>query len=223
MAQRILLVLAAGLVTACGGGDSGTGPGPGPLTIVVATGGGDLQTGAPGTQLATPHRVLVSRGGQPSAGQQVSWSITTGGGTLTAASSTTGANGIAETRLTLPGAPGPVFVQASLSGASGSPVTFTAAAVLPGQYVAVGVVNNLFEPAAVTVQAGGTVLFQWPAGSRDHNLIPIAPTTLPNAPVVRSGPFVVEQIFPTPGTYGYFCSVHATATSGSMRGQVIVQ
>lgn len=31
----------------------------------------------------------------------------------------------------------------------------------------------------------------------------------------------VEQIFPVAGIYGFFCSVHATATSGS-RGQVIV-
>ncbi len=28
--------------------------------------------------------------------------------------------------------------------------------------------------------------------------------------------------FPTPGAYRYFCSLHATATAGSMRGTVVV-
>jgi len=115
------------------------------------------------------------------------------------------------------------LVQATAAGVAGSPRIFSASAVVAGQFVTVQVVNNLFEPNLVTINRGGTVLFQWLSGSRDHNLIPIAPGTIPNAPVVRDGPSSVEQIFPVAGTYGFFCSVHATATSGSMRGQVIVQ
>lgn len=195
---------------------------PPQLVMGFASPSGDGQSGAPGAMLGSPFRVLVTRNGVPVAGQMVTWSLLSGGGSLSPTSSTTSAVGVAESRLTLGSVPGASVVQATSSGVEGSPV-FSSSAVVPGQFATVQVVNNLFEPSQVTITQGGTVLFQWPSGSRDHNLVPIAPATIPNAPVVRNGPFGVEQIFQVAGTYGYFCSVHATATTGSMRGLVIVQ
>jgi plastocyanin len=86
----------------------------------------------------------------------------------------------------------------------------------------VDVENNHFDPSSVTIQAGGTVLFVWPSTARDHDIIPVAPQTMPRQPTVRDGPFSHEETFTTVGTYRYFCSVHGSANSG-MRGEVVVQ
>lgn len=219
----IILALAGLSLLACGGAGGTDPPPPGGITLAFASPSGDGQSGAPGAPLPSPLRVALTRGGVPVAGRTITWSLVTGSGGLSASSSTTDASGIAETSLTLGSTVGGRLVQATAAGVEGSPRIFSASAVVAGQFVTVQVVNNVFEPNLVTINRGGTVLFQWLSGSRDHNLIPIAPGTIPNAPVVRDGPSSVEQIFPVAGTYGFFCSVHATATSGSMRGQVIVQ
>lgn len=217
-----LSIAATITLLACGGeGEVIVAP-PSPITMAFASQSGDGQSGAPGSILGSPFRVIVTHGGAAVAGQTVNWSLLSGGGSLSPTSSTTNASGIAESRLTLATTPGGSLVQAAASGVEGSPV-FSASAVVPGQFATVLVVNNLFEPSQVTIAPGGTVLFQWPSSARDHNLIPIPPAIIPNAPIVRSGPFSVEQTFQVPGSYGFFCSVHATATTGSMRGQVIVQ
>jgi plastocyanin len=105
---------------------------------------------------------------------------------------------------------------------SGSPITFNAAAVVPGQFAQVDVGNNFFEPASVTVSPGGTVSFRWASGARGHNIVPVAPATRPSQSTLRDGPFTHEETFPTAGTYRYFCSAHGTDNSG-MRGTVVVQ
>ena len=217
-----LIVAATLTLLACGGeGDDVVVP-PSPTTMAFASPSGDGQSGAPGSILDSPFRVIVTQSGAPVAGQTVTWSLVTGGGSLSSTSTTTDAAGVAVSRLTLGSTTGAIQVQAASFGVAGSPV-FSASAVVPGQFATVQVANNLFEPSQVTIAPGGTVLFQWLSSARDHNLVPIAPATIPNAPIVRSGPFGVEQIFQVPGSYGFFCSVHATATTGSMRGQVIVQ
>ncbi len=218
-----VLAMASMFLLACGGAGGIDPSPPGTITLAFASPSGDGQSGAPGVPLPAPFRVVITQGGVPVAGRTINWSLLTGSGSLSASSSTTDASGMAETRLTLGSTVGGRLVQATAAGVAGSPRIFSASAVVAGQFVTVQVVNNLFEPNLVTINRGGTVLFQWLSGSRDHNLIPIAPGTIPNAPVVRDGPTSVEQIFPVAGTYGFFCSVHATATSGSMRGQVIVQ
>lgn len=217
------LAMASMFLLACGGAGGIDPSPPGTITLSFASPSGDGQSGAPGAPLPAPFRVAITQNSVPVPGRTINWSLVTGSGSLSPTSSTTDASGIAETRLTLGSTAGGRLVQATAAGVDGSPRIFSASAVIPGQFVTVQVVNNLFEPNLVTITRGGTVLFQWPSGSRDHNLIPIAPGTIPNAPVVRDGPSSVEQIFPVAGSYGFYCSVHATATSGSMRGQVIVQ
>jgi plastocyanin len=82
-----------------------------------------------GQPLAEPIRVLVTQDGQPLAGATVTWSTTAVGATLDPATTATDNSGAATNTWTLGTAAGAQTAQASLSGASGSPVTFNATAV----------------------------------------------------------------------------------------------
>ena len=89
---------------------------------------GDGQEGPVGEQLAKPYVVSVlDQDGSAFAGAVVSFSVTAGGGTLSAATVTTDANGRAATRLTLGSEPGTNTVEATVEGLE--PVTFTATAI----------------------------------------------------------------------------------------------
>jgi plastocyanin len=125
---RVLLLGIA--LSACGGGDGdGNGGTPPPSTAITknVTGNGDAQIGTVGQPLSQPVRVLVTEDGQPLAGATVTWSTTAAGASLAASSTTDGA-GIASNNWTLGTVSGPQTAQASLTGASGSPVTFNATA-----------------------------------------------------------------------------------------------
>jgi plastocyanin len=220
--RQLPAVTASLLLAACGGSsdpvDTGT-----KLIIALASPSGDGQTGTPGTPLDQPFRVLMANGSaQPEPGRTVTWAVTAGGGSLSPVTSTTDANGIATTRLTLGPSTGLNRVTASSPGANGSPRPFTATGVIPGEFIQVDVNNNSFSPASATIAAGGTVLFRWPEGARQHNIVPVAPQTKPSAPTVVDGPATHEETFPTRGTYNYFCSVHGSA-NGGMRGTIVVQ
>ena len=85
---------------------------------------GDNQSGTPGNALAAPFVVEVQdEDGEPLTGHSVTFSVTAGGGSLSATSATTNANGRAQTTLTLGSAPGINSVQASVSGVDS--VTFS--------------------------------------------------------------------------------------------------
>ncbi len=207
-------------LASCGGGGGGTGPGN-ELTLSLAAPSGDAQAASPLTVLA-PFRVRAQMGALPASGLVVSWAIVAGQGTLSTPSSVTDAQGLAQVTLTLGLNGGLSQVRATLTGAAGSPITFTATAVIPGQFVQVEVENDQFDPASVQLTVGGTVAWVWAGSSRQHNILPIAPATRPNQPTVRDGPFTYEDTFPAPGTYRYYCSIHGTPNSG-MRGEVVVQ
>ena len=85
---------------------------------------GDNQTGTPGNALANPFVVEVQdEDGEPLSGHSVTFSVTAGGGSLSATSARTNANGRAQTTLTLGSALGVNSVQASVSGVDS--VTFS--------------------------------------------------------------------------------------------------
>ena len=94
---------------------------------------GNNQTVAPGSTLPTAPSVIVKdSGGGAVAGVTVTFSVAAGNGTITGAAVTTGADGIARVgSWTLPSAPGTYALTASLPGAGGSPVTFTAMGTAP--------------------------------------------------------------------------------------------
>jgi plastocyanin len=115
------------LLSGCGGGGDGGTP---PSTTVIAkasANNGDAQTATVGQPLENPLQVVVTDAGAASAGATVTWA-TTAGGTLDPASAVTDANGIATTDWTLGTTSGSQTATATLSGANGSPVTFTATA-----------------------------------------------------------------------------------------------
>jgi plastocyanin len=217
-----ILILSA----ACGGGGGGDDGGvtpPQTLSVAAATPSGSGQTAAAGTQLANPLRVIVRRGSTPVSGTAVTWSATSGGGQVTPTSSTTDGTGIASTRWTLGPSVGGQLASAAVAGATNSPVTFSATATGTGPGASVVTVeNNLFSPSTITVPANTTVRWDWAAGSLQHNITPIQPATIPSDPTTSSAPHSYQVTFTTPGSYGYYCTVHGTPTSG-MRGTVVVQ
>jgi len=219
----ILLRLCATLPTAgmtgCGGGGDSNGPGSGGPTISKATPDGDRQSGRAGTILPAPLRVVVSEGGQPVAGKTVSWQIESGGGSANPASAATDASGIASTTITLSGSAGEMRITASATDTRGGPLPFTA--LVAGSSATVRVTNNTFQPQIAAVTEGGTVTFEWTAGSLQHNLIPDGGKDRPNDPAVRDAPFTLQVMFPAAGVYEYHCSVHGSAGSG-MYGTIVV-
>ena len=98
-------------------------PNPRALTVI----GGEEQQGPLDSQLDSPFAVEVrDQYGDPLEGAEVTFAVTAGGGTLSAAVDTTDAEGRAVTTLTLGREPGTNTVVASVAGLE--PVTFTAGA-----------------------------------------------------------------------------------------------
>lgn len=101
----------------------------------VAAAAGDGQTTPVGTQVPVRPAILVrDAGGTPVAGVPVTFAVASGGGTITGADATTGADGVATVGgWTLGGTAGSNTLKATVSaaGVAGNPVTFTATAV-PG-------------------------------------------------------------------------------------------
>ncbi len=204
------------MLASCGGGDGM--PNPNGLVIAKANPSGDNQAGRSSGTLADPLRVLIAEGGTPRSGTTVTWQVTQGGGSVNPTSAPTNASGIASTVVTLGGTVGEMRIQASASGTSGGPLTFTA--ITAGASATVQVNNNQFQPQVTGVTAGGTVSFVWGNGSTQHNLVPDG-GNLPSDPTIRDGPFTRDVVFPSAGTFRYHCSVHGAAGAG-MNGTVIV-
>lgn len=100
-----------------------TGPDPAILTPVTAS---NNQRGIAGFALSIPLSVRVtSSSGAPLIGVTVTWTVTSGGGTVSPATSVTNDNGVAETRWTLGTTEGVQTVQATANGTS---TTFSATA-----------------------------------------------------------------------------------------------
>jgi hypothetical protein len=108
-----------------------------PFDVTVTSGsastlsmlGGNNQTGTVGEELDAPLVVRVTdAGGNPVAGVTVSWAVTGGGGSISPGSSTTNGSGEASATRTLGTTAGSQTAAATVSGLSGSPVSFTATA-----------------------------------------------------------------------------------------------
>ena len=113
---------------------------------------GDNQSGTPGNALANPFVVEVQdEDGEPLTGHSVTFSVTAGGGSLSATSATTNANGRAQTTLTLGSALGVNSVQASVTGVDS--VTF-----------------NTSIDAKILVTAANRPVMYWIAGGGLYSL-----------------------------------------------------
>lgn len=136
------------------------------LRFLISVVSGNNQSGAVGTALGSPLVVKVSdASGNPVAGRTVTFAITSqptgaAGATLSAASATTGSDGLASTSLTLGNRVGTYAVTAAVSGLPGLQVAFNANAsataattltLVSGDSQSVPVLTTLAAPLVVKV------------------------------------------------------------------------
>ena len=213
---------AAATLTGCGSGaDAGPGPSPATLSVAKASPSGDGQSGTPGQALAAPIRIAAVRGGSPEAGVSVTWTAT-GTGSLAPASGVTDANGIAATVWTLGQEQGTQSAQAVVSGATGSPVIFSATAAggggapLSASVILRTIGGNRFDPSAVTIAQGGTVTWIW--GDGQHDVTSTGTPSFQSSGAPNDPPRQYAVTFNAAGLYNYACTVHP-----GMSGRVTVQ
>jgi len=208
------------VVAACG--DNGqTEPVPSLTMEKAPTKSGDGQTGAPGDALPLPLRVLVTRGGEPVGQVSVNWSTPDGGGI--GPTTVSGTDGFAEAPWTLGPAEGKQTARASVTGATNSPIIFTATAEPAGPApVVITVLNNSFIPATVNVEPGQTVTWVWDDAAQGHNVTPDASAPPGEGSTLFDAPHTYSYTFTTPGTYRYYCSNHGSKGGVGMSGAVTV-
>ena len=139
----------------------------------TATKSGDAQTGTAGQALPSALRVVVTRDGTPEPDVAVTWSAAAGG--IGPSPDQTDANGESTSLWVLGDQAGPQSASASVTGATGSPVTFTATALSGPAPVTVQVLGptggNRFDPADISVATGTTVTWEWGDGALDHSVV----------------------------------------------------
>ena len=205
---------------------SGTSPtittvaGP-PSKISASAGTG--QSATVGTAVATSPAVLVTdANNNPVSGTTVTFAVTGGGGSVTPASVTTNASGIAAAGWTLGTTAGTNTLTATASGLSGSPVTFTATGTAgpATKYVVTAGTTSPVAGASTTISAQladqygnavGTsgITVTWSKSGSGGSLGATSSTT--------SGSGIATVSFTTGTTAGTTYTVTASSTSPSVR------
>lgn len=130
-----LLIGIAGITALAYACSSGSTNPPPPHTYTITKFGGDSQVGAAGTALGAVLVVYVKDERDSSvAGATVTWTAATGGGNVASATSQTDLDGHATIQRTLGSGAGFQTTTASLSGATGSPITFTSISEIGGAF-----------------------------------------------------------------------------------------
>jgi len=139
--------------------------------------------------LALPLRVsVVDAAGNPVAGVAVQWTVLSGGGSVSAASVETGADGLSGVTLTLGATVGTQQAQASVPGLEGSPVVFTATAapgqIAPSSLVVAGGGNNVPERFTSDLWVHGSYAYTgtWGTRSAAGNIIKVWQLSAAGAP-----------------------------------------
>lgn len=125
----LVLAVAVAVGLSCSSSDNGGGGGgpAGQLIELAPAPNGNNQTATVDALLPLPLRVLVTELGVPVEGVTVEWE-TSNPGSAIGSSSLTDPNGIAQTTWKLSQTAGPQAATATVDGATGSPVTFSATA-----------------------------------------------------------------------------------------------
>ena len=212
------------LGVACSEDDQG--PGQSPLDIEKpATKSGDRQNGPVSTPLGNPLRVLITRDGEPVEDVDVEWAAGQGGSLSDEQSSD--AEGIATVVWTLGPNVGEQTATATVQGADGSPLTYTATATTgggPPTGPTVQVVDNAFNPNIITITVGQTVTWVWPPSTAGlHNVLPDDRATPGRSGEPESGPATFSFTFNEIGAFRYYCQIHGGLNGVGMSGRVIVQ
>lgn len=156
------------------------------VPTAIAMHAGDGGPGVVGSTRMIEARVTDARGAGV-AGVSVSWAVLSGGGSVNAAVSTSGANGIASINWTLGSTPGAQSATATAPGISGSPITYSATATpAPASELVLTT-----QPAA-TAQSGTALTTQPVVQLRDAF----------GNPVAQSGVTVTVAIATGGGTLG---------------------
>jgi plastocyanin len=71
--------------------------------------------------------------------------------------------------------------------------------------------NNRFEPGALQVEPGTTVVWAWASGGVQHNV-----TFADDVASGTQGSGTFERTFPTAGDYPYLCTIHGPSMSGTI-------
>jgi plastocyanin len=192
-----------------------------PAALSIA--GGDGQQGAVNSTLPALQAKVADQFGNGVPGVTVTWTVTSGDGTVAPGTSDTDANGIAETELTFGPTEGDVTVDAEVTGLTGSPQTFTETSIALPTAITITVANNSFTPKVGIVAVGGTVTWTWAAGAVGHSIISDGPPSFTSHATLESAPFSYGPLtFTTPGTYAYHCSAHGNASGAGMAGSIQV-
>jgi plastocyanin len=137
--------------------------GGGGQSNVLSKVSGDSQQGVVGSTLAQPLVVQVLNGSTPVSGVNLTFAVTSGGGSLSTTNVTTGSDGRASVNWTLGTTLGSKSVQ--VSGGGLTSLTFSATAV-------VGSASKLaLTPATTSVSPGGTVTYQVSVQDSFGNLV----------------------------------------------------
>src|SRR5262249_47024669 len=155
-------------------------------------------------------------------------------GSVDPASAPTGADGISSATWTLGSVVGAQSAQATVSGATGSPVTFSATATPAGppppppDAVAATVGNNFFKsghnptenPAVDTLAVNGTVTWTWTStGATSHSVQSTGAPSFTSSAIMSGNGQTYTFQFTQAGTYTYNCAVHGNA----MTGRIVVE
>lgn len=220
------LIATVGILTGCGVTDREA---PDPATLAIekpAERSGDRQVGVAGETLPESLRVLVTRDGRPVEGVTVVWFTLEGSVAPTMVR--TDAEGFAASTWTLLSLFAEQFAGARLAHEDPPAVGFSAIATpdpaAPNTILVLndGGAGGRFEPAALTVVAGGTVNWFWPPGSSGHNVVPDDGDTPPQSGALAGWPTWHSFQFTRPGTYRYHCAAHGSPGGGGESGAITV-
>ena len=159
---------------------------------------------------------MVTRDGEPVPDVPVTWG--TGTGSITPRQGSTATDGITTGAWTLGDVLGAQTATAAVTGATNSPIIFTATAMDEpvGGTTTVQVLGggstgtNRFDPATISVPAGTTVTWEWAEGAIGHNVVPDDGNTPAASGGLVNGPNTYHYTFNSPGTYQYHCEAHGT-------------
>jgi uncharacterized repeat protein (TIGR01451 family) len=175
------------------------------LTLVS----GDQQKALIGQPVAALFVVRVTDGnGLPVPGVAVAFQAATGGGTLTAGTTSTDSHGLASTTLTVGGAPGPNTVTATAGTLAGSPITFHARAISNQS-------PTLANPGNQSSTEGSVVSLQLTGSDPNGDPLTYSATGLPPSISINNATgLIAGALSATAGAY----PVTITASNGTLSG-----
>lgn len=221
----LCLVVAGALLIACSGEDRAA---PDPTTLVLGkpeANSGDNQVGVAGVRLPDSLRVVVTRDDEPVAGIPIVWFTTEG--IVNPTRSVTDAEGMTATTWAPMDLFAEQFMAARIDLEGGATTGFVAIATpdpsAPNTVLVGANGGNTFEPANLTIPAGGAVNWFWPEGSTGHNIVADNGESPPSSGALADWPTWHVFRFTVPGVYRYYCAAHGGLGGVGMAGTITVE